>query len=511
MKTNIKRLTIIIGGTLFFLVLCMLLFYPKFQNSCDVTMNILLSGVLEGDKIVSRILFSNVAIGYVIKSMTLLFPNVAWYSVIQILACYVAIVALSYQIISKYDGCCKTLGIILCMLTNVFIGFSCYINLGYLKTTVLLVSVGWYYIFNNVETQKIIKHLIGTMFVIVGSLFSFRVFIATSILYIVFQVVWKFVLRKTNRVEWKFWLGIFIVLAVVFCFRRIDVSSYDGTENRRLQVQYRDSVEKIYAYGAPPVDLIDIEKFNLSASEYMLFSSGEFLNSGEEALSIITEIASVRRGVSFDEIIILPRRLLAHLHKNALFYGLMFLSVITVIGDKKNRWKLLGFLAGVMLISLWVLDWAFCLEFEYVYSVVLIPFFILLLTNSEYSENEIIAYRYFPVVFGLYLVIIYRLFCDPEWIVAQEGEYFAEYEEIEWEKEDYFFIDINAYTKSFSALNSKDGFSLEEYPKVIFVDGIYSLFNETKNQRNIRNFDLNNTYPWLYNPNSIDVRLLKNF
>lgn len=217
--TRIKRINfsyIVKAFILNTLVLILLfLFFKPVEKSDDYYLGEIAYGAFSG-KYDVHLVYNNIILGYLIKGLMILFPNVAWYTVLQVIFIFCAFSILTYYLLKMKTE--RNIRLLIYFFLGWF-GYECYIKITFTKTAAVLVATGVFMLFKAIENRnKIWIYIVGFAEIFVGILY--RRAIVSSVLGIMIGICLIDLIkqRKKHRVLCKrviiYLTSILIILGV---------------------------------------------------------------------------------------------------------------------------------------------------------------------------------------------------------------------------------------------------------------------------------------------------------
>lgn len=203
LKKN-KIANIVVVNVLIVTVL-LLLFRPAFKCD-DYYMASIVYGVYS-NVYDPHILYMNAAIGKLICFLLTIFPQVAWYTIIQLIACEVAIFTIMYILWEKFDGFLPYLFIF-----AIIIQYECTINITFTKTAGLLYASGLLVLLKVNEKTIVKETLYGSFLFLIAEMFRPGLFLAELGFY--FAGSFIVIIRRFMKKDYSFLKYYFIKILV---------------------------------------------------------------------------------------------------------------------------------------------------------------------------------------------------------------------------------------------------------------------------------------------------------
>ncbi len=219
---NVWKAFVINAGILCILLL---LFMPS-QKSDDYYLGEIAYGSMSGEHDV-HLVYNHIFLGYLMKGLAHIFPNIAWYTVLQVVFILMAFTTLTFYFLTT--GCDAYI-LLADILLKCFFGYECFIKITFTKTGFVLISTGIFLVLKAVfEIKQIWVYVAGMVQVVIGMLY--RQAVVSSILgllagicMIELAVVWK-----VQRLNAKKIVTAILPLAAILC-----ISQAGGSLNRYL-------------------------------------------------------------------------------------------------------------------------------------------------------------------------------------------------------------------------------------------------------------------------------------
>lgn len=178
-----------------------------------------------------RLVFINTILGLLLKGLMQIMLNTPWYAILQCLTVYLSFSAIVYLLRRKFAGKRSIVPITALFL---FFGYEFFCSLQFTKTAAAAVTAGVLFMFYAVsETKKVRSYLVAGAYILLGSLYRFRIF--EMILIFVFAVGAAMLWERLHRKDWRgiVQLCVPFAVALVVCFGCYlgDRWSYNHFEN----------------------------------------------------------------------------------------------------------------------------------------------------------------------------------------------------------------------------------------------------------------------------------------
>lgn len=477
-----------------FVLAYILMFYPRFHSDLDILMQSAVYGV--SGVVSSYILYSNILIGKLLTLLISILPNVPWYIIFHYVLIFVSLAVITYITVTRNKS---LTGKVLAAVTVAFVGYECYVEPNYMKTSVLLCVCAAYLLLYAYETKAKKKVLGVILLSVLSSMICFSAFIIAAI--IGFAIVCIYCLSRECSKDWKMIIAATLVSMIILVAgaRIFDTAMY--TMNYRQKgLSYRDSVEKTLGYGVPDYSEEIQEKYGLDEEHYNSISQGLFFAQGNDSLDVVKEISKEKQMFSWDTITKYFRTVPISLFKTGMIFYLIVLGAVSLLaGDRK---KLVVGTIAVLLVEYFLFYVFNAWQYEWISFMVMLPISLLLLIgikNIEVKDREsLIAY---VIVLG---IILYSNFSSTMVTsVREEGttELLAQ-----TQAENIYIVDMVEYLRAGSVYEVYDRIAIPG--NVFLMNGSYGLMDEFSYWVQLAVPVEGVEYHRLYHPSKVTVRSL---
>lgn len=232
-----------------FAVFYLLCFQVKFETNDDEAMMQIVSGMFGPYE--PHIIFINIFIGYFLAFLYRLNLGIQWYPVLMIALLYISFSVISLLLYKRN----RNIGRIISFCVLITFGYYFYTTLQFTEIAGILATAGvllfgdcWKYYKKQPRKRTFINMIVGSVLVIVGSLYRFHcaiLILVVSILYVAANIA-KYEWLKTIK-----FLGIIVVVTLVcFGFYKMDQSFYK-TEDWEYYTEYNAYRANVLDYNVP--------------------------------------------------------------------------------------------------------------------------------------------------------------------------------------------------------------------------------------------------------------------
>lgn len=215
----------------------------KFETSDDAAMNVIAAGSYTGSPS-ERLVFTNIWIGYVLKTLYNLISNVNWYAWYLIFSFFIGYLGIQYKMQQLSNKMSMKLVIHIVILLLLLPAFSL---LQFTKVSSILVLAGFLLILFNSSKSKY-EYLCGTILVVIGSSIRFEsllmnlLFAAPLLILIVFKLKGKIVLSA------KYFI---VAIGISFILSLVNNYSYTQDPEWKNYKEINALQSKITSYDNP--------------------------------------------------------------------------------------------------------------------------------------------------------------------------------------------------------------------------------------------------------------------
>ncbi len=355
-----NQLTVLFFISLIEVCLFLLFFKIKFETSDDAAMNVIVAGSYTGSPS-ERLIFTNIWIGHVLKTLYNLFSNINWYAWYLIFSFFIGYLGIQYKVQKLSTNIMVKIVVHIAILLLMLPALSL---LQFTKVASIAVLAGFILILLNQSKNKY-EYLCGGLLIIIGSSIRFEalvmnlIVIAPLFVLLVFKFKWKILLSvKYFTVV----IGISFLLSVI---NNISYSQDSEWSNYRdvnaLQSKITSYDNPVFTYNnvkhvlnqkgwkLADYDMVSMFYFDLGIPKY----SKETLNFIRENTSEINNFRNIDYlYVSFAENI---KKFFNSFVKTGVFFLLLFFILVLLHRkDFKSIVVLMLFVIYIFL-SLWIL------------------------------------------------------------------------------------------------------------------------------------------------------------
>ena len=289
-----KELTYTIIVNVLFTFAYIFMFYPRFRSDLDILMQSSIYGISGVSS--SYILYSNILVGKLLTVLVSILPNVPWYIVFHYTLIFISLFVITYITVKRNKS---VTGKVLAAVTIAFIGYECYVEPNYMKTSVLLCVSAAYLLLDAYESNAKSKLIGVVLLALLSSMICFSAFVVSAI--IGFGIVCGYCLFKKCNKTWMIAIAATVAFVLVLATgaKMFDTAMYTRNQRER-DLSYRDSMEKLFGYGVPEYSEDMLRKYGLDDVHYKSISQGLFFSNGDETLELLKEISEEKQMVSWD-------------------------------------------------------------------------------------------------------------------------------------------------------------------------------------------------------------------
>lgn len=514
MKLNKRQKKVLLFALVsnYAIYLCMyLFFYSTYESQLDIMMQAAIYGV--SGEASAYILYSNVILGWMIKSLTWVMQGLNWYYLYLSLTAICSLSLISYILVKRADN---KIGRTVAFVISCFLGYQCYVLPGAMKTAGVI-AVSFLFLFADSYEMGAFKKKkrVFVMFVLVifGSMTQLSAFLLTLLigsvcLFCYYMIVCS---KKENDVQGKK-TGICEIsgngkrvmalvggmLAVVVLLYAVDIFSYRFS-GRDTAVTYRGTMCRIYGYGIGEYDDSMEARYGIDEAGYNAVKTGNFVFRNETTLGALRDLVMGSNKISAAKIDRYFKSVPIGLFKYGIFYLFIIMEFMVFYSRIKRKkalvWTEIALLAATTLLEYVFNAWGYNWTAVITVFAVILP---LMLALKGVRETEC---KYLWVYLAVFSVILYSKFSSG--MVSSVAEENMQEKFASIDKSKCNVVDLNAYFKCF--------FSQHYYtPRLLYQDSVYIsngayYLMDGYADKILKGVDENITYEWLYNPYNLDV------
>lgn len=281
-KIRVKETyTLLYAILLNFVVFCilMILFEPSIKVD-DYYMSQIAYGQVSGMYDI-HLLYVNALVGYLIVFLLNIFPNIAWFTVLQAVVLLCAFILITYLFIQN-KKMIWFIGIL------IMFQYECLIKMTFTKTTGIALTCGFVFLMAYIYDEKIWHFILGFIFITIGILNREYMVVSFLPFWVITGVICSY--KRYHKVSWKQFVKIIGMSILIYL-------TYQGLHNISV---------KIYTSNPEWESFYEEKTINSQMSDYPI---NEYIDNEEEYKRI---------GCSEND--------LKMLHSNNLYYKNMFQS-----------------------------------------------------------------------------------------------------------------------------------------------------------------------------------------
>lgn len=512
LKENKLLFSVLIN--LIVLIAVVLIFSIKYEVSDDYMTESLVNGAY-GTGMSIYLPFSSILYGFILNIFYHLYQGVNWYGIFLLLGGFISFVSVLYFLLNQTSW---KKAMFLYVVFLLFFMEDIYISIQFTKVATLLIMTGsLLFIDGSFENHR--KNLIiGTILVCWGSLVRFKCLYICGI-FIVYILLVQGIRCYQKKIDLKNMIQIalkgIVLIALVFSLRGANLILRNSQEDYQRYYEYNSLRSNIVDYPFYGYDSHKewCDEIGISENDFQAVISWNFVDNeyySTDKMKAISDHLTQERE-HYNKSIIDTCREFYHRHyfKFLSFYGCVIISLLALIGEKKNI---------VNITAVAVLTLGLLFYFNYVgralyrveWSVFLCAFMSLLYLSydtikEKYFKQYMIILLAMKCVFIGYEVLKIRGMGDYENQVYQTYYYSGEYnprryyfrydrniydelnQEIEKNQDSYYFLDFNTTVQTLY-LDKPFFASFEEqhYKNYSYITGV------TTNYPNVlKNYEIN--------------------
>lgn len=298
-----KPISISFALNIIILLLLNLLSYSKFACNIDIMMQSVISNIYGGQD-ASYAVFSNIFITKILKTLYESLPTLAWYTILQVLMCFVALTAIGQRYLSEKNSKMHT---VIYIVFDVFVGFECYIYPSYVKSAFILcfamvVQLTQILDVSKRNWTKLVGCLCG--FLMSGMLSRLGFFLGVLIggVYYVINCLYHRTFSKKSFIHILTVLIAIIGLGVLWGANDKIYAAH--ISNWKTIKEYRNAIEKVEVFGYPDLAEEQIQDLGITEDQYNVIQNyDEYMAVGTTGLERVKDISEEKVAWNADNII----------------------------------------------------------------------------------------------------------------------------------------------------------------------------------------------------------------
>lgn len=321
-------------------------FEPRFETNDDNYMASILYGA--SGEYSSRLVFVNIVIGKILKTLLQLIPGVYWYTIFHYAVMFAAFVVIFYVLF-------EVLGIRLGMLMNgilsIFFVYEAYVYIQFSKTAGISVVAGMILIFYALEKdEKYAGELLAAItLILLGSMIRFSVFEMLLVVFFgvgLFQCVKE--LKQSNlRKIGKYVAWFVCVFIICFGFRFFDNWAYNSVPEWQEYRTFNALRANLLDYGFPDYEE-NVELYNdlaITADDLEMYRNWDFADPEKFNESVIRQLISAKEktevDINFSYIAGYFQTVINGFVKYHYFAGIAIVLLLWCMGDRHAKFLVL--------------------------------------------------------------------------------------------------------------------------------------------------------------------------
>lgn len=451
--------------------------YSKFSCNIDIMMQTLLCN-LTGVEGTSYVLFSNIFLMKIVKTLYEICPTISWYMILQVVVCFGSLVALGTNYLSRKNNSMHKL---VFFVFAIFVGYECYIYPSYMKSSLLLCFSMLQILISieKFEKRNIVKLFGIIMGIILSGMIStvgFGIGVFMSFLVFIIQEIFR---KQLGRRYICILIVSFISIVCVCLVNYANWKVYAGKEEQwQTMREYRFAIEKLEVFGYPEYQENFADDIGMEEEGYTYLKEyDEYLSTGNDGFDTLSKISKYKVPFNFSNVIEYFRTVPIRLVKVGLMYLLLIMCIALVGSNEKDK-KLKVAVAVLWVILLYMFAYIFnAWEARMTQMIVFVPVSFWIMSNLgdsfEIDVRESIA---FLMVLG---VVLYNNFSG-DIITSVEEKTMQELVSENVSTDCLSAINLNRILKQYSAYVPYEANLLSDKDIVIINGnyGIYKMYND---------------------------------
>lgn len=263
------------------MLVCLILMPAIYESNDDIGIRELVNGARKIKDV--HLIYQNVILGYLYKSLYNITTQLPWYEIIQYTVLLCSFTIISYVLIQRLQKKYEYVAIII--LLN-FFTIECYVRPQYTKTAGIAASAGLFLVLWSIykEKAKTWESITGIIFVCLGFMYRSQealvccVLITAVGIYDIYDIIQK---KDGNIVKNKIKKAIGISVCLIICIgvvEGIDFISYRTSDEWQKYVEYNKMRTELLDYGFPDYESNQdtYKQLNINEDAYQLYSSWNF-------------------------------------------------------------------------------------------------------------------------------------------------------------------------------------------------------------------------------------------
>lgn len=340
-------------------VLIIFLLFEPTMKSDDYDMCNLLYGGVDG-KYQSQLLYCSIIWGKILFALLNVFPNIAWYTVLQYILIIGALIFVDMILLEKQSNYTIPL-----FFLSLFLSYEFMIRFTFSKTAGILMVVGYVILFNALEQKgKIVRALWGCFFLFMGIIIrlSMNFFLMISVVFFGALIILCIKLKDKKLILKRMVLFGFveiILLGMCWGITKYSIEAFGKDEQWKDYLSINSSRAAVVDYVIPDYLTYEEEyiELGISYNDYIMwFKNADRGDSEKLTQDMYEQIAGIlKENKTQDEdkdiVTLTAKSLLKYLENNTVTY--VFIIAVFAVLFVFSRWNIV--VLGVMLS-----DFVFC-------------------------------------------------------------------------------------------------------------------------------------------------------
>lgn len=476
--------------------------YPRYEQNTDLMMQGVLYDI-EGEGTSPYVLFINVILAKIIKSLIDNLGDIAWYSVVQYVMIFISLNGISCIYLKREDD--KVRRTVLAIFLT-FVGYECYIRPSYFKTSVILCVAGMMllsvaFTSDGISRKSVFAIMISAFLNVLSSLFSWQAFKYSFAVMLVLTIICIFVNTIKPKLMLCFMIMTVVIVSASYGLHKVDSVAYSKHEQYVQAYEDKNAVEKIVMFGYPQYTIDVGNEIEVSEKNYSLVSGGYYLCSDQYAMQIAGKIASLKQSIGLRSIVGFVRNVPINILQNGLFYLAVIMLSFAFVSRSDNRFLLLCTIP-LAIVLYYIAYIYFAWDSAYTHFIIWVP----IATEIMISHNQIknICFKNMMVWLTVFAIVLYNKFA---WVIVTNVEHSdmrkCLHQNITEESE-VCSVDLNSFLRKYSIFRRYPEGLLKD-KNLVILDGYYSLYSmfddymysgEWNDETNITWLDCDRDYKW---------------
>lgn len=364
---------------IFFCVYALVFGTIKFETNDDREICNILSDVYNCGQ-GSYIVFINIVIGYVLRFFYLIVPSINWYVIFSLIISFFSLTSITCCIYKKVN---IYLGTLLNMAFLVMFYQESYVSFQYTKNAFLYLTAGLLLIltyYKEWEKNKI-PFIGGTFLMIIGSLLRFQCFegIVPFLILICFIELFYMNKRKCQQCIPLF-CSLAISIVLIVGLRGFHIYKYESDPEWSYFREYNEKRAALTDYGTFPYENYgyEMEKAGISAEDYQLLMKWTYADTEVFSLNTLNKLTEIKNShrtnrvfISMDLIIRFISSIIDICQEYLYLYSIVLLLFFIFLFNIKKTYPSILFLV-VLFFEWYLYAWLERIVFRTLYGTILV-------------------------------------------------------------------------------------------------------------------------------------------